>query len=164
MVHHYYSVVLNLKFLEIMPHFLQISFFDVFFFRFTVHLDGFHLSVNDTLHNRLGDSVMQLPSLDNQIPVNCLPSVSPVCIIGSLQKANQIIYTNSEFQTMQFVKIQVSLLAYGFSVLLTEYIVKCQSFYLFVGLSLKLIPLKTKWYYLFAFSSVSNHSEKQVCF
>lgn len=147
-----------------MPHFLQISFFDVFFFRFTVHLDGFHLSVNDTLHNRLGDSVMQLPSLNNQIPVNCLPSVSPVCIIGSLQKANQIIYTNSEFQTMQFVKIQVSLLAYVFSILLTEYIVKCQSSYLFVGLSLKFIPIKTKRYYLFAFSSVSNHSEKQVCF
>ncbi|KAL9954498.1 hypothetical protein ACROYT_G042046 [Oculina patagonica] len=74
--------------------------------RFTVHLDGFHLFVNNTIHNRLGEEVTQLPTVSRQIPVNCVPNLSPICVIGSLEMSNHVIYTASELEKMQFVKIQ----------------------------------------------------------
>lgn len=79
-----------------------------FLARFTVHLDGYHLLVNKTSHNRLGDEVKQLPSISQETPVGCVPNFSPICVVGSSEMSNHIIYTASEFEKMQVLKIKVS--------------------------------------------------------
>ena len=76
--------------------------------RLTVHLDGYHLLVNNTIHNRLGDEVTQLPSVSQETPVGCVPNLSPTCVMGSSEMSNHFIYTSSEFEKMQVLKIQVS--------------------------------------------------------
>ena len=79
----------------------------LFGFRLTLHLDAFHFPINNTIHNRLGDEETQLPSLSKEIPVSCLPNLSPICLIGFDEMTNHVIYTSSEFEKMQFLKIQV---------------------------------------------------------
>ncbi|CAH3187370.1 unnamed protein product, partial [Porites evermanni] len=74
--------------------------------RLTLHLDAFHFPINNTIHNRLGAEETQLPSLSKEIPVSCLPNLSPICLIGSDEMTNHVIYTSSEFEKMQFLKIQ----------------------------------------------------------
>ena len=76
--------------------------------RLTILLDGFHYLVNNTsIRNRLGEEA-QLPSISQQMSINCVPNLSPVCVIGSLEMSNHVIYTASEFEKMLFVKIDVS--------------------------------------------------------
>ena len=89
--------------------------------RFTVHLDGYHLLVNNTIRNRLGDEVQQLSSVSQETPIGCVPNFSPICVIGSSEMSNHIIYTASEFEKMQFLKIKVST---AFSCTLTGIIVQ----------------------------------------
>lgn len=79
----------------------------LFGFRFTLHLDAFHFPVNNTIQNRLGEGETKLPSLSKEIPASCLPNLSPTCLIGSHEMTNHVIYTSSEFEKMQFLKIQV---------------------------------------------------------
>mgnify|MGYP000459429303 FL=1 len=68
-------------------------------FRLTVHMNAFHLSINDTLHSGLGKEVSELQSAINQpMPVDCLPNMAPVCIIASRKLVENI----------GFLKIQVS--------------------------------------------------------
>ena len=77
-------------------------------YRFTMHLDGFHVFINNTVVNVLGDIVQQLPVFtSNPLPMYCAPWINPVCIMGSSDMSNKIIYTTSEFETMQFIEIQV---------------------------------------------------------
>ena len=76
--------------------------------RFTVHLDGYHLLVNRTIHNRLGDDIKRLLSVSQETPVGCVPNFSPICVMGSSEMSNHIIYTASEFEKMQVLKINVS--------------------------------------------------------
>lgn len=73
-------------------------------------MNAFHLSINDTLHSRLGKEVSELQATVNQpiMPVNCLPNMAPVCIIASRELADHVIYTNTEFENIGFLKIQVS--------------------------------------------------------
>ena len=72
-------------------------------------MNAFHLSINDTLHSRLGKEVSELQATINQpVPVNCLPNMAPVCIIASRELADHVIYTNTEFENIGFLKIQVS--------------------------------------------------------
>jgi len=79
------------------------------FHRLTVHINAFHLSINDTLHSGLGKEVSELQSTINEpMPVNCLPNMAPVCIIASRKLADHIIYTNTEFEKIGFLEIQVS--------------------------------------------------------
>lgn len=73
-----------------------------------MHLDGFHMLINNSVHNRLGEEVTQPPTVSQQIPINCVPNISPICVIGSFELSNHIIYTASEFEKMKFIKIQVS--------------------------------------------------------
>ena len=73
-----------------------------------LYRDAFHFPINNTIHNRLGEEVTQLPSLTQEIPVSCLLYLSPVCIIGSQSMTSHLIYTSSEFEKMQILKIQVS--------------------------------------------------------
>ena len=74
-----------------------------------MHMNAFHLSINDTLPGRLDKGVSELQATINQpMPVNCLPNMAPVCIIASRELADHVIYTNTEFEDMGFLKIQVS--------------------------------------------------------
>ncbi|CAH3111707.1 unnamed protein product [Porites lobata] len=75
--------------------------------RLTLHLDAFHFPINNTIQNRLGDEETQLPSLSKEIAVSCLPNLSPICLIGSDEMTNHVIYTSSEFEKMQFLRIQL---------------------------------------------------------
>ena len=84
----------------------------LFGFRLTLHLDTFHFPINNTIENRLGDEETQLPSLSKEIPVSCLPNLSPICLIGSDEMTNHVIYTSSEFEKMQFLRIQVRSITY----------------------------------------------------
>ena len=84
----------------------------LFGFRLTLHLDAFHVPINNTIQNRLGDEETQLPSLSKEIPASCLPNLSPICLIGSDEMTNHVIYTSSEFEKMQFLKIQVRSITY----------------------------------------------------
>ena len=78
-------------------------------FRLTVHINAFHLSINDTLQSGLGKEVSELQATINQpMPVNCLPNMAPVCIIASRKLAHLVIYTNTQFENIGFLKIQVS--------------------------------------------------------
>ena len=80
----------------------------MFLSRLTLHLDGFHYLVNNTsIHNRLGEEA-NVPSISQQMSINCVPNLCPVCVIGSLEMSNHAIYTASEFEKMLFVKIDVS--------------------------------------------------------
>lgn len=83
-----------------------------FGFRLTLHLDAFHFPINNTIQNRLGDEETQLPLLSKEIPASCLPNLSPICLIGSDEMTNHVIYTSSEFEKMQFLKIQVRSITY----------------------------------------------------
>ncbi|KAJ7371019.1 hypothetical protein OS493_028176 [Desmophyllum pertusum] len=40
------------------------------------------------------------------MPVSCVPNLSPICIIASLEMPNHIIYTASEFEMVQVLKIK----------------------------------------------------------
>ncbi|XP_015752814.1 PREDICTED: uncharacterized protein LOC107332589 isoform X2 [Acropora digitifera] len=81
---------------------------DVNFHRLTVHINAFHLSINDTLHSGLGKEVSELQSTINEpMPVNCLPNMAPVCIITSRELADHVIYTNTEFEKIGFLEIQL---------------------------------------------------------
>ncbi|KAK2573969.1 Transmembrane protein 120B [Acropora cervicornis] len=81
---------------------------DVNFHRLTVHINAFHLSINDTLHSGFGKEVSELQSIiNNPMPVNCLPNMAPVCIITSRELADHIIYTNTEFENIAFLRIQL---------------------------------------------------------
>ena len=72
-------------------------------------MNAFHLSINDTPHSRLGKEVSELQATINQpVAVNCLPNMAPVCIIASRELADHVIYTNTEFENIGFLKIQVS--------------------------------------------------------
>ncbi|PFX25178.1 Cation channel sperm-associated protein subunit gamma [Stylophora pistillata] len=74
--------------------------------RLTLHLDGFSYLVNNTrLGNRLGEEA-QLPSIFHSVPINCVPNLSPNCVVGSLEMSNHVIFTSSEFEKMMFLKIQ----------------------------------------------------------
>ena len=84
----------------------------LFGFRLTLHLDAFHFPINNTIQNRLGDEETQLPSLSKEISASCLPNLSPVCLIGSHEMTNHVIYTSSEFEKIQFLKIQVRSISY----------------------------------------------------
>lgn len=84
----------------------------LFGFRLTLHLDAFHFPINNTIQNRIGDEETQLPSLSKEIPASCLPNLSPICLIGSDEMINHVIYTSSEFEKMQFLKIQVRSITY----------------------------------------------------
>lgn len=84
----------------------------LFGFRLTLHLDAFHFPINNTIQNRLGDEETQLPSLSKEIAVSCLPNLSPICLIGSDEMTNHVIYTSSEFEKMQFLRIQVRSITY----------------------------------------------------
>ena len=95
-----------------------------FLARFTVHLDGYHLLVNKTIHNRLGDEVKQLPSISQETPVGCVPNFSPICVVGSSEMSNHIIYTASEFEKMQVLKIKVSTASFIHIYTLTAIIVQ----------------------------------------
>ena len=64
--------------------------------------------MNKTIHNRLGDDVKQMPSVSQETPVGCVPNFSPICVMGSSEMSNHIIYTASEFEKMQVLKINVS--------------------------------------------------------
>lgn len=78
-------------------------------FRLTLHINAFNLSINDTLHSGLGKEVSELQSTINEpMPVNCLPNMAPVCIIASRKFADHVIYSNTEFEKIGFLKIQVS--------------------------------------------------------
>ena len=70
-------------------------------FRLTVHINAFHLSINDTLHSGLGKEVSELQSTINEpMPVNCLPNMAPVCIIASGEFAdyNSVIVLSLEIR------------------------------------------------------------------
>ncbi|XP_022791352.1 uncharacterized protein LOC111330714 [Stylophora pistillata] len=78
--------------------------------RLTLHLDGFSYLVNNTrLGNRLGEEA-QLPSIFHSVPINCVPNLSPNCVVGSLEMSNHVIFTSSEFEKMMFLKIQAGIL------------------------------------------------------
>ena len=72
-------------------------------------MNAFHLSINGTFQSGLGKEVSELQATINQpVPVNCLPNMAPVCIIASRKLADHVIYTNTEFENIGFLKIQVS--------------------------------------------------------
>ena len=72
-------------------------------------MNAFHLSFNGTFQGGLGKEVSELQATINQpMPVNCLPNMAPVCIIASRKLADHVIYTNTEFENIGFLKIQVS--------------------------------------------------------
>ncbi|XP_068749134.1 LOW QUALITY PROTEIN: cation channel sperm-associated auxiliary subunit gamma-like [Montipora capricornis] len=74
--------------------------------RYSVRIDGFHKSINNTLQSWLGKKVSELQLPVNQtMSVNCILNLDPVCIIASPELTEHIIYANSELEMMEFFKI-----------------------------------------------------------
>ena len=46
--------------------------------------------------------------MNQPTPLKCLPNLAPVCIIASRELLGHVIYTNTDFENMGFLKIQVS--------------------------------------------------------
>ena len=68
-------------------------------------MNAFHTS----LLSGLGKEVSELQAIINQpTPVNCLPNQAPVCIIASRELLDHVVYTNTGFENVGFLRIQLS--------------------------------------------------------
>jgi hypothetical protein len=70
------------------------------------HVDGFHDNLEGQIVNTLGSKSDGLPNLETGIiPLNCVPQLSSACVIAGLSQSNVVLYSSSEFATIEVIEV-----------------------------------------------------------